>query len=126
MIINSFEPKPDENFEDPYLAPSRHRGDHAFPDPGKYQSLKCGICGTEMDVRRNVHGPTSFAAAMAKKGRDHDAFYCPHIKADWHVQAKKLLDEIRATPSDSLAKIMHAELCHIVQTREATKKVSNF
>lgn len=122
MIVNSFEPKPNPELS----GVDQLRGDYAYPDPGKHKSLKCGICGTEMDVQRNTCGPTSFGGAIQGRKRDHDAFHCPHREADWHVQAKKLIGEIRETPSQRLAQIIHGELCHILKTRIATKKVSRF
>jgi hypothetical protein len=105
----------------------RERGeDHALPDPGKYDELTCGICDTKMSVKRDAFGPTSFAAAMAGKGRKHDTFSCPYREDDWHVQAKKLLHEIQATPSSRIAEIMLAEFYQIIQERKVTKKISIF
>lgn len=134
MIKNFIGPDPEK---DPSAAPvaaagvdlseaDQYRIDYAYPDPGKYESLKCGICETEMNVRRNLHGPTSYGAAMAKKGRDHDAFRCPHIDEDWHIQAKALRRAARETPSATLAGVFLQEMAQICQTREATKKVSKF
>lgn len=108
------------------IEPSTQYQDYAFPDAGKFESIDCGICGTKMNVKRNVFGPTSFGAAMAKKGRQHDAFSCPHRDEPWHIQAKKLRDEIGKTPSRRIAEIIHAEFCHVIREREPTKKVSKF
>ena len=100
------------------------RGDRAFPNPGKFKVLKCGVCGTNMDVQRDVYGPTSFGAAMGKTGRDHDAFHCPYSDDDWHQQAKTLHRAARETPSRILSDLFYREALTLCKTRQATKKVS--
>ncbi len=105
---------------------TRQYGEYAYPDPGVYESINCGICGDEMTVRRKVFGPTSFGAAMAQIGRLHDAFRCPNMEEQWHIQAKKIKEKARESPSKVLEALLLKEADEILQTREATKKVSKY
>ncbi len=84
------------------------------PDPGKYDEMKCKVCDTKCDVERNISGPTSFAAAMAKSKRKHDRFWCPHHEEKWHEQALKLAQAIRDMPSKKIAAIMQEELDELI------------
>ena len=63
---------------------------HCFPAPGTVKAAECGVCGTEMNVRRNVLGPTSSAEAMAGRKHRHDSFACPHVAEDWHKRIDQL------------------------------------
>lgn len=87
-------------------------------DPDSVSEKKCGVCGTICDVRRGVHGATSFGEAMSHKGHLHDAFRCPHIRELWHKQAVKIMQEIEKCPSPSIRKIMNDDLSTILQKRE--------
>ena len=55
-----------------------------FHGPGTVQQAKCGICGTKMNVERNVRGFANWAEAVADKTHLHDHFTCPHLLASWH------------------------------------------
>ena len=97
-------------------------GDRATPRPGEFESIDCGVCGEKMDVERGVHGPTGMAEAMAGRGHEHDSFRCPHIDEGWHIQAKRLREEARRTPSGRLEAMLLEEAAEIAATRRATKE----
>lgn len=67
---------------------------HCFPEPGKVKKIKCGVCGTQMNVERNVLGPTSWASAMAGFKYRHDRFWCPFVSQNWHQGITDLKSEI--------------------------------
>ncbi len=94
-----------------------HRGYELFmPSPDAVSEMKCKVCGSICDVKRGVYGPTSWAGAMAKKGRLHDLFTCPNSKEEWHIQALNLLQEMEKSFSPSLKEIMQNDLDYIVKT----------
>jgi hypothetical protein len=62
---------------------------HLTPDPGVLDRAFCGLCGTEMRVRRNVLGPRGFLAAISRHHTLHDVFICLHYEEAWH---KHILD----------------------------------
>lgn len=101
-------------------------GDRATPDPSTRDSIVCGVCGTIMDVTRDVHGATGMAEAMAKRGHLHDSFQCPDIEADWHVQAKMIREVARRTPSKRIEQALLEEAAEILSSRCATKRVSRW
>jgi hypothetical protein len=67
-----------------------------YPNPGEVKQAKCGICGTRMNVERNVLGPTGFAEAMAGRAHSHDCFTCPHLSERWHRKIASLKMEAYA------------------------------
>ncbi len=86
-----------------------------FPDPGTEQTMYCRVCKTECNVQRNVYGPTSSVAAMAKKFRLHDLFICPHADTGWHEKALRLVIAIDKTPSKRVAHLMQQDLEDLLQ-----------
>ncbi len=84
--------------------------DFFITDPGTEQTIRCHVCNTECDAKRNVYGPTSFATAMAKNFRLHDMFVCPHADTAWHEQALRLVRAIEETPSKRVAQLMQQDL----------------
>ncbi len=99
----------------------------AFTYPkDKVSGMSCNICGEKMDVQRNVTGPTGMAEAMAKRSHLHDHFSCPFREEMWHKQVCKLNEAAAKCPSKKIADIMHAEALEVLETREATKEVSQF
>jgi hypothetical protein len=100
--------------------------DKATPDPGEYMSINCGVCGTDMDVKRNVVGPTTMTEAMSKRSHSHDVFWCPLMEEGWHIQAKKLQQLARETPSKIIEDALMDEASCIISSRSATKKISDF
>lgn len=65
-----------------------------FPNPGKIKRVRCGVCNSLMNVTRNVLGPTSLAEAMAQKKHEHDSFFCPNYKEDWHNKIRRLKSDV--------------------------------
>ena len=63
---------------------------YCFPEPGTKDKINCGVCGVQMDVRRNVFGPTSWAMAVGGMKRLHDAFTCSRVGEDWHKRIYEL------------------------------------
>jgi len=98
-------------------------GDHYFPDPGTVDKAFCGLCGTEMEVKRDCEGPTSFVMAMGRSKRKYDSFYCPNREADWHYQVAALKEAVKKTPSARIQKIYEEEIAEVLQTRVPTKNV---
>lgn len=86
----------------------------------------CDICGEEMDVQRNVKGPTGMAEAMAKRSHLHDRFSCSFRDEMWHRQVCKLKEAAAKSPSKQIADIMTTEAEQVLKAREATKEVSKF
>jgi len=86
-------------------------------EPGTTDAVECAVCGTVCEVTRNTFGPTSFAAAMAKSFRYHDAFACPHASEPWHEQALRLVLAIEETPSKRVAELMRQDLADLLDTR---------
>jgi hypothetical protein len=78
--------------------------------PGEISEMKCKVCGTVCDVKRNCKGMKSMGAAMAGMLNEHDQFTCPRSADEWHVRARKLMEEIARTPSKILARIMQDKL----------------
>jgi len=56
----------------------------SFPRPGELQTVKCGICGAQMEVKRNVLGPTGLVESLSRKKHWHDSFICLNIEKWWH------------------------------------------
>ena len=100
--------------------------DRATSKPGQFESLDCGICGTTMDVKRNVNGPTNFASAMSGNKYLHDSFTCPHIDEMWHLQAKKIQKMANKSPSKITEKMLLNEAADIIAKQQETKAVSEF
>lgn len=81
-----------------------------FTEPGSAQEMRCHVCDTKCEVKRNAYGPTGFAEAIGKKFRHHDLFVCPYRDEDWHKQALGLVLEIERTPSKRIAELMRQDL----------------
>ena len=105
---------------------SLHMGwDIIIADPGTCESKTCPVCNQEMEVERNVKGPTSWAGAMMQREHLHDSFVCKSAGKKWHKQVRKLREEIIATPSAKLATIYKEEIDEILAKKRATKEVND-
>ena len=101
--------------------------DYFTPDPGKYQSMQCKACDTEMDVERDVTISRSRFSFLVDrdllKSRKVDKFTCPHTGEDWHNQAIQLRRFVQKTPSRVLASLVEEEIKTVVKWRRPTKKI---
>jgi hypothetical protein len=98
-----------------------------FPKPGQFETMSCWMCGSTMEVTRDVMGPTCFAEAMLvrdgrSQGRLHDEYWCPLDNEPWHRQAQAIRENAEETPSQRLADLLTDEADEIVRTRQATKE----
>lgn len=67
---------------------------YCFPKPGKTETAKCGVCGIDMSVKRNVLGPTSMAESMGHGKHRHDSFRCSNLDKDWHKRIHRLKTDV--------------------------------
>jgi hypothetical protein len=87
-----------------------------YGEPGATADERCGVCGTECVVERNINGPTSWAGAMTGHKRLHDVFRCPHYYSGWHEIAYKLAKEYVATASKRLRALIETDLDELLET----------
>ena len=88
-----------------------------FTSPGAYRSMYCPLCMSKMNVTRQ-NGATTFTEAMARRQHIHDAWTCPHVKEDWHVQILKIHEDMEKTSSPSLINIMKKDIAKIIKKRK--------
>jgi DNA replicative helicase MCM subunit Mcm2 (Cdc46/Mcm family) len=93
------------------------------PDPGSQKTMRCRVCGQEMNVKRNCEGPRSSIGAMAGCKSKYDFFSCPDAAEEWHYQALRIKQMIADTPSASLAIILEAELRKILKDKKPTRRI---
>lgn len=60
------------------------------PAPGTAKTAKCGVCGRQMNVKRNVLGATSWAESMGQGKHLYDSFTCPDLNKNWHKRISRL------------------------------------
>lgn len=105
----------------------RGLGEHYFPDPGKVEVAHCGICGSKMEVSRNVLRATCLAMALGGRKRRCDHFCCPNIEDSWHKRIRELKwavyhKELERGPKSVLKKYKHAakkEILELLKNRKA-------
>ncbi len=88
---------------------------HLSPDPGTVKTAECGICGKQMNVKRNVLGATSWAESMGHGKHLHDSFTCPNLNKDWHEKIVSLKCEAHNTASDKIKKILKEEIAELLE-----------
>jgi hypothetical protein len=99
-----------------------HLGWEAFtPAPGTEDKMYCKVCDTEMNVQRNIEGPTSWIGAMTKSKHLHDSFTCGHAEEDWHIQARCLRKRIEEETSKKMSDILTEELNVVLSQKFPTK-----
>lgn len=94
--------------------------DYFVSEPGIHSECSCRVCGSIMDVHRNVNGPTSWASAIAEKLTLHDSFSCPHSETEWHNKAAEICSEIDDISSSVIKKLMKAEVSEIIRKNLGT------
>ncbi len=85
--------------------------------PGEKAELKCPVCGTKCEVKRNCYGPTCYAEAISKRGHLHDRFTCSHGRTLWHQHARELIDQKRDCASRRLRELIELDLVETLATR---------
>ena len=95
-----------------------------FREPGTVDEIRCRVCGTKCNVKRNEYGPTCYAAAVGGLSTYHDLFTCPHSKKRWHELALDLVEAIDETPSRTLARLMKLDLKRILRKKIKPEKGS--
>lgn len=99
-----------------------HSGwDSFMPAPGTHDRMQCRVCEEDMEVHRNVNGPTSMAESMAKRGHLHDHFVCKYANEDWHRQVLSLKRRQEEEPSTAIKEIIEAEIVQIVVQRKPSE-----
>lgn len=96
-----------------YLGDARNDGLY-YGKPGSAPDERCGVCGMECVVERNIDGPTSWASAMTGHHRLHNVFRCPHYGSEWHKLAYRLTKECAATASKRLRVLIELDLDDLV------------
>jgi len=79
-------------------------------EPGEYEELRCSVCGSICDVKRNVMGPRCFAEAVGKRQGLHDKFECPHVEEDWHEDCFDLSEQCMEMSSPTLRAMIGKDL----------------
>lgn len=95
--------------------------DCATAKPGTVETLQCRVCGAEMDVTRDVVGPTSWATSVGKIHTAHDSFFCPHREEEWHKKVLSLKLWQTECPSERLNKIVENEIADLLIQKSETK-----
>lgn len=95
--------------------------DYFTPPPGKVDSMTCRVCGSNMNLKRNVNGPTGWAESVGGGKHLHDTFSCSFAGEKWHDQALRLKKLAEETPSFEIQKIYEKEADEIIETRTPTK-----
>ena len=95
-----------------------------FREPGTVDEIRCRVCGTKCNVKRNEYGPTCYASAVGGFSRLHDLFTCPHAEKRWHELALDLVETIDETPSRTLARLMKLDLKRILRRKIKPEKGS--
>lgn len=100
---------------------SYERGWDCFmPDPGEHLELRCRVCDSNMDVKRDVNGATSWVSAIAGSKKLHDSFTCPNSGLGWHKQVLALKKEAQMSVSRTISSTLLAEAELIIAEKKPT------
>ena len=94
--------------------------DNFVTDRDAVLEMHCRVCGSKCNVKRNVYGPTCFAAAVEKKYRYHDHFFCPHSDEAWHSLAHELILALEKTASKRVRELIRLDLEDLLTERSKT------
>ena len=81
-----------------------------YVTPGTAEEMRCRVCGSKCNARREVSGPHDFISAASRASDLWDVFSCPHGGKAWHEKAVELAVAIDETPSKRLAALMRQDL----------------
>lgn len=90
------------------------------PEPNKLETVYCGVCRSKMDVKRSLKDFLSYSDSLAKIKTSFDEFLCPNYDKIWHRQVVALRLELCTQPSQTLRKMLLAEIDEILSNRKST------
>ena len=93
----------------------RHGLDYFTSSPGTTDQKRCLVCSSACRVKREIYGPTGWAAALARRPVRHDAFACPHADESWHREALDLVLARDQMPGKRVATLIQADLDELLQ-----------
>jgi len=88
---------------------------------GTVEHMDCKVCQSRLSVKRGVEDFRNSRDAMGGLKTKFDVFWCPHSNHDWHIQARKILQEAEATASGKLERMLQEEAEVIVARKKCTK-----
>jgi len=74
------------------------------------EEMKCNVCGSSCEVKRNVFWYKDFGSAMAKKKTRFDQFSCPHAEEEWHQKLEKIVKQKRENQSTKIDQMLQEEI----------------
>jgi hypothetical protein len=81
-----------------------------YVTPQTVEEMRCRVCGSKCNARREVNGPHNFITAVTRVDDMWDVFTCPHGGQAWHDKAVELAVAIDETPSKRVAALMRQDL----------------
>lgn len=98
--------------------------DYFTPPPDLVKVAFCGICNEEMEVKRNVNGPTGWAESVGGMKHLHDTFSCKHRTEDWHCQVRNLKSRITKETSKKITDMLTEEMNEVLKSKKPTKDIN--
>ena len=88
---------------------------------GTVEHMDCKVCQSRLSVKRGAEDFRNSRDAMSGLKTKFDTFWCPHSSHDWHVQARKILQEAEATASPTLKKMLKTDANDIVFRKQVAE-----